>query len=741
MLAGYVPRIKVNLDGRALFRPDLPEQAEESRAKALFNIHDTIVIGISNTSATIFEKETLMRVVRLSQALNSMPGAVRGSVFSIATIPRVALLRNQLSESALIDPGQTIDNSQIAQIKEEMLLLGLNDGILISPDLKTTAIYTDVEDQADRYQLLEAVRRLIANERGPDRIYFSGTALAQASMGISAARDLLVLVPSVLIVIGTVLFIFFRRLVPALVSLLEIGVALVITAGIMGMSSQPVFVTTLILPAILIAVGVSDDVYALSRTLDRFQRSPGHSPRRLVLAGVLGVADQVRLTATLSVLSLLSFTLSDIQPIRTFGLFGAAAIAVSTFFTFTFVPATLVVLAPLVFQGTSKPSRSAALVLRGAVMGRDSCFAVFAVTVVLVTVSCLFWNRLTVNDSWIRNLPVGSDIRAGDRALNQHLAGTVTLNFLIDVDTPNAFRKPQVLARLSALHDRVTGLSFVGGVHSVYSDIVRMNAVLKQISYSDYWKRLHGKSEFLGRPEVEQGYLLLSSGPQASLDKWLDASGKHARMAVFIRSGDYSRIGAVLRLIESERSNGGLGPLRVSPFGDGWLSYLSVALLVQGQFRSITLAMLCDLLLLVVFFRSLRLAATAMGPVIVSLAVVFGIMGALSVPLAIANSLFVPIAIGIGFDFSVHLTAAYARLESRRRLASEASMEAALATGPAILCSGVSISSGFAILMFSEVPPNAELGWLVVISLILCVVTTLTLVTGLLFRLPSSKKQ
>ena len=49
------------------------------------------------------------------------------------------------------------------------------------------------------------------------------------------------------------LFLSFRHPIPALLSLAEIGVSLIWMSGLMGLTGQPVFVTTLVLPVVLIA--------------------------------------------------------------------------------------------------------------------------------------------------------------------------------------------------------------------------------------------------------------------------------------------------------------------------------------------------------------------------------------------------------------------------------------------------------------------------------------------------------
>jgi predicted RND superfamily exporter protein len=134
---------------------------------------------------------------------------------------------------------------------------GYNTGMLVSADGKGTTIIAKVEPDADRYRLLEETRSLITSESsGKDSVYLSGSALAQAVLGEATARDLARLIPAVIAVLGVMLFLSFRHPAPALLSLIEIGVSLLWMSGLMGLTGQPVFVTTLVLPVVLICVNL-----------------------------------------------------------------------------------------------------------------------------------------------------------------------------------------------------------------------------------------------------------------------------------------------------------------------------------------------------------------------------------------------------------------------------------------------------------------------------------------------------
>ncbi|HEU0253520.1 MAG TPA: MMPL family transporter, partial [Pyrinomonadaceae bacterium] len=343
----FIPRIRLRLDGRSLIPSGLPQFAEGDQAASRFELRDLVLIGVGNEEAGVYTPETLQRIARLSDGLARVEGVVEGSVVSLSTVPRIALVDGKVDTSPLLRPEDRLNTETIQQLRREVVRRGLNTGMLISTDGKGAAIIAKVEPGADRYRLLEDTRALIATESsGNDTVYLSGSALAQAVLGLATARDLARLIPAVIAVLGVMLFLSFRHAAPALLSLTEIGVSLVWMAGLMGLTGQPVFVTTLVLPVVLICVGVSDDVYALGHYFTHAEGAKDSTVEDTIIAAFSSAARPVGMTAASTVVGLLSMAAVSLNPLRVFGLFGSAAIIFSTLFTFSLLPALLALTKP-----------------------------------------------------------------------------------------------------------------------------------------------------------------------------------------------------------------------------------------------------------------------------------------------------------------------------------------------------------------------------------------------------------
>lgn len=742
----FIPRVKLQLDARSLIPTDDPALAESDRAARVFGLRDVVVIGVSNEAAGIYTAETLSRVERLSRGLAGVKGIDASSVMSLATMPRLIVENDRIDSRLLLAPNVAPSEEEARRVQRETERMGLNNGVLVSSDGRTAAVYGEVQPQADRYAVLAQVRELAAKESGgADAIHLSGTALAQAVLGQAAASDLLRLVPLVVIVLGVFLTLSFRHPAPALISLAEIGCSLVLTVGLMGLTGQSVFVTTMVMPVILIAVGVSDDVYALRHYLHALRPDDGRSAEEVVIKAFVELVRPIGLTAISTVVGLLSLAATNLEPLRVFGIFGATAIVFSSLFTFTLVPALLMLLRPrpsAVAAGDdgSKWERQMSALYRLLSAGGPR----YVLLTALLVVACagLLMKRLRVDDSWVRNLPGASDIYRGDNSLNRLLAGTTRLNFMLDDAREDGLLDPQSMARLGELEDAVAKLPFVGAVHSVYSDVVRVNASLRGESYEQYREGLRRGLFKLSREDIEQALSLLGSMRRDPINAWIDGGNRRARINVFIRFADYERIHGVLETAAHAGLNLAANDESAVAFGDGWISYLTVRLLVEGQVRSIMLALLVDLLLLSLLFRSLRYGLIAVAPVGFSVFVVFAALAATGVPLGIANSMFASIAIGIGMDFSIHLTSAYQSGVNSGLHPVESMKKAFVGTGSSIVVSAAAITLGFLVLSFSGVAPNVQLGLMICLSLTVCAAATLALVPNLaLLRSPFKMSQ
>ena len=129
--------------------------------------------------------------------------------------------------------------------------------------------------------------------------------------------------------------------------------------------------------------------------------------------------------------------------------------------------------------------------------------------------------------------------------------------------------------------------------------------------------------------------------------------------------------------------------------------------------------------------RSWSLGLVAMLPVLLAIAWLFGTLWMLSIPFNAETALIVAIAIGLGTDYTVHLTD---RFVTERRAGSrrDALRSTLVETGGAVLASGVTTMAGFGLLMLTIIPSLQRFGFVTAVVTGYALVATLVVLPALL---------
>jgi predicted RND superfamily exporter protein len=147
----------------------------------------------------------------------------------------------------------------------------------------------------------------------------------------------------------------------------------------------------------------------------------------------------------------------------------------------------------------------------------------------------------------------------------------------------------------------------------------------------------------------------------------------------------------------------------------------------KNQWASLGLALLSVLVVLLVAQRSLRSAVLSLLPAVLSLLIVFGVLGMSGRPIDLGTSLVGSIVTSSGADFAMHYIW-YLRRQSAK--------EVVTAVGPVILTTAVLLGLGMGVLMLGASPPIRLFGGLSCAGMLLSAAFTFLLVPPLLGKLP-----
>jgi hypothetical protein len=154
--------------------------------------------------------------------------------------------------------------------------------------------------------------------------------------------------------------------------------------------------------------------------------------------------------------------------------------------------------------------------------------------------------------------------------------------------------------------------------------------------------------------------------------------------------------------------------------------------IAMGQLRGLGFALLAIALILLAIFRSPRLAAIALLPNAIPIAMAFGVMGLLNVPLDAGTVVLGNLALGIAVDDTIHVVTGFYGRREGGDAAGPALLGAFERTLAPVVYTTLAVAIGFAILGLSEFTFTRHLGLLTAGIMGLCLLGNVLLLPALL---------
>lgn len=839
LLLGLAPgltKLSLRTDGLALVPSDAPEVRLDRSIREEFGVEDQIVVVVlSDDPRGIYVPGTLEHVARLSSELAAIPSVRPEDVVSLATEPGDHVRPGTFEFQTWLDPLPATE-AELQSLRTGIERAGIYRGTLVSLDspASAAAILVGVREEQDRETLYRAVRDLIDSHRIENhRLLVVGAPVVESQMGTQLLQDLSVTVPAAFLLMGAILYVFLRRLAFVALPLLGVAACIGATLELMGWFGAPIYLTCLVMPVILTAIGVAASIHVLDRYQFHRDLEPRGDARQAMERTLRELAQPVVNSSITTAVGFLSFALSPVVAVRVFGIFTAAGTLLLLLWTLTALPACLVLADGM--RTSPIPARGAAVrdrIARGLAAWVPQLYSrrklVLAGFSALALLSALAATRVSIEDSWTQGFPRSSEILRATEKVDQLFGGTHLLRMRLvgeaahrqGSSSRDAFDNVSMLVPgivtdppRQLVHHRVEVRPMPGTATGAWDrpqDLIVTDAAIEEgytrifLSNPDLPKTairdllppdvpdfsfvLDGKDRLRQLPmlaEIRDFESFLAGrapdgvgaviGPWAHLvalnrtigggredapaflasriglahtfQLYVRARGERrlreiyapafdrALVTVLLRNPSYVRIARLLKEIrEYERNR--LAPLgvRVEIAGDVAVSQSMIGGIVSTQALSLIFSVLTVLILTSVLTRSLLAGLVCVVPCGVAVLVVFGLMGALSMPLGIATSMFAAMAIGVGDDYAIHLWERARMRASQGGSRDEAVASAVSDVGPAILIDALAVGAGFGALTLSRVPTNARLGALLAIAIAGCLVATLVLLPLILRR-------
>ena len=706
------------------------------KVKDLFGLKDPIVLAIAgNTANAVYQPPALTAVRELTEALSGMDNIDPDKVMSLSTEMSIRGTTTDLFVDPLIPDGPvTVESASFT--REGVATMPLYLGNLVTEDGSATLIIAEVLDQRIAGKTYEAVLNYV-DGRAPENyeLHVAGGGAVDGYLSAYIDKDSRQTLPFTLIVIILMLFIAFRT--PRSVGLplfVVVGTAIG-TIGTMAAAGIPYYAITSALPIILVGISVADSIHVLTYYYSERKAQPNQSSRELVISACTQVWRPLVMTSVTTMIGFLGIAVTAIMPpMKWFAAFAFLGVFIALILTLTVLPAALSLCKPLPCKAITDEKKGG-IVARclSHVSGfsiRNPYFvngaALFIVVLGVIGVSNLVVEREAVN-----NFRKGEPIREADTLINDRFNGTTYLDVVIEAPEEGGLYEPTNLRKMEALQRYLEGLTHIKGSVSIVDYLKQLNKSLNAGDQTYYQVPQN-------RDLVEQLFLVHSAtGDPTDFEEEVDPNFQVALIRANLNTSLYSEVSQTVVMAKEYIAKNFTGDgITATLSGRATLDHNWISPLRESHFKSLGVSIILIWIAAVLLFRSVLAGTITLIPVAVAILMIYAVMGAMGIWLEPATSMFAPIAIGVGVDFSIHTVEKIRYYTHKKGLnLSEAMDRIAFKSGRALFFNFASIFLAFGVLLFSELPTLNRFGGLTTIALASAYVMALIVLPALVAAL------
>lgn len=733
LLARAATRLHVEIDPDRQLPQDHPYVQTLNDLHHVFGDKNLVVIGLFPRDGRVFTPAFLQRLADVTARVRKVPGANQALIQSLAA-PQVKDIRGTADgmEVERVMESPPADQAGADEVRRRAFGNDAWIGTLVAADGSAAAIQASFEltPQTPGYRHLHAavLAAVRAADDGTFAYHLSGPVVFLSRLTEYAGR-MVYYFPLALFVIGVVHYDAFRTLQGLFLPLLTALLSVFWAVGLMGLLGVPLDPFNTTTPILILAVAAGHAVQVLKRFYEEYERQPDVEA---AIVASLGRVGPVMLAAgTIAALSFCSLATFRTASIRTFGLFTGFGIVSALVIEFTMIPAVRAMLpAPRrrerEREAAAHPWLDAFLAASARIAAGRGRRWLFAGAAILVAACALLATRIRVDTSHKREFRARDQVRVDDAAINARFAGTNTLILLVEGEGEGSLEEPAIMRAIHGIERRLEAEPEVG----------------KALSYVDFVRRMHvamnadrpDAGELPGTRALTAQYLFLYSlaGGGEDFDTLIDPAHRVAKVRLLIHDDSTHYGQRLIALARDEVARTFPPGYRVRYTGSLASNAAAAEVMVHGKLRNIGQIAFITVAIAALLLRSLVGGLLVAVPLLLAVAVNFGVMGLFGLPLDAITSAISAMAVGIGADYAI-----YFLFRVREELAGGGALPAAIdralmTSGKAVLFVSSAIAVGYATLCLSGFGFHIQLGSLVALAMMISSASALFLLPAVI---------
>ena len=720
--------LSFNDDYRVYFSPENPDLLAWDNLLDTYTRADGVTVVVSGRNGEkVFSPEMLKALTDLTERLWNVPYVVR--VDSITNFQHIISAEDEITVVDLVTRAQLDDPVLLAEREAVARSEPQIDGLMLSADGTVSAIYLQMmipkvdNAIADATEKLRDIVSKIETAHPSVEVRLGGLVMLNSAFDEYARQDMATLFPGMVgvIVLITILLLRSLSLSSALILTMFIGIGITMgIAGLIGIAFSP---HSSIAPQVVMTIAIATGIH-IALGLRRSYAKHGDK-EQAVIETLRRNLVPVAITSLTTCIGFASMLFSDVPPFQDLGVMCGVGMLVAFVSMVTLMPA-LFVLFP------SKPScyeqsRQTTWPTRLAGFIETNRLKVLAAVALMFVPIVMGLAELEINDHPVRLFAKSTDFRQAADYIDEHLAGTTTIQFSLDAGGNDRISDPDYLSRIERFKAYLLDDAMVHHVSVITDTLKRINQAMHG-----------GDSAYYRLPDskVEAGQYLLFYEMNLpfglDLNNQINVSKSSVRLIATVKSSSSQEITGFLdrTRVWLEQNDPDFKARGVSVLVMFALMHEHLAVNMLATAVGATLSIV---LVLMIVFRNWKIGLLSAIPNLMPIAAVFGLWSLSGNTLDFAASLIFSMTLGVVVDDTVHFLSKF--LDAMRHgaeSATEAVREAIHEVAPAILYSTLILCSGFLVFGLSKFHMNVTLGLLSALTFAVAAILDLLLLPVLL---------
>ena len=721
------PRLLLDPSIDGMLSDDNPDRTFYEEFKETFSAGEVVLLALADED--IFTTENLESVQSISRQIEDLDEVDRVASLSVSL--------NIRSEDGALATEPFYDDvpqsrAALADLRRRALGDRIYAGNLVSSDGRVAVVAVTLLDLPER-EILESgidgkIRDIAAASWTGRNYWMSGGVHVKTELGRLMLRDSTFVVPIAALVMAIVAFFAFRTLRGVAIPVLTVSIAALITMAFTAVAFGSLNQITVAVPSVMIVVGFAYSIHVVSAYYDAvanpalYGAGDTASPAQ---AALRNVTTPVLFTGFTTAAGFGSLASSPITAIEQYGMATSIGVLATTLVSLTFAPALLQLLPVAASRKkTSRDDRFDRSLVRLARFDIRNRTAILWLGAIVALISAVGLLRVQVGSDLISSLAADNSVRQDFNRINEALEGANSFNIVLSTSVSDGFKIPENLRALDALQAWLEDQPDVGG----------------STSFADYVKAIHqgvegGDAEYYVVPESrELVSQLLVIGANDEINQYVDHAFQTTNLSVRTVAMDsievldlVSRIEARLEEIPQH--------IKAKVTGNTVLVSKTMDDIAIGQATSLAMAFVIIYLILVTLFTSFKTGLIALIPNALPVLVYFGILGWSGVRLNASTGLVASIVLGIAVDDTIHLLTHFNHAAKRFADEGRGVIEAMRMVGKPVTFTTIALCLGFSCMVFSEMRPQVEFGYLAAVTLLAAWLADVTFTPALATRM------